>query len=184
MAEMFIPHAERAAMTFAQGSRRALFSRLRGDGAQLRPPWSHPEDHFIEMCSLCGDCIDACPTNIIVAGRAGYPVLDFTRGHCTFCSSCRDACTRDCFSRSRDHEPWQLQARIAKNCIERSGVSCRVCEDPCEYDAIRFRPLAGGRSKPMVVSDQCTGCGACVMSCPVRAITIGVPETASEEMSA
>jgi len=167
-----------------EGSRRALFSRLRGNGEQIRPPWSHPDDHFVEMCTLCGDCIKACPTNIIVAGRAGYPIVDFARGYCTFCFRCRDSCTRDCFSHEEGQAPWQLRARIDKNCVELSGVACRVCQDCCEYDAIRFHPIVGGRAKPNVVSDQCTGCGACVMACPVRAITIGVPQTQVEESPA
>lgn len=168
----------------AVGSRRALFSRLRGDGEQLRPPWSHREDHFIENCNACGDCINACPTNIIVAGRAGYPILDFSRGHCTFCAACVEVCARECFARFDERKPWHLEARIGKNCVESKGVACRVCQDACEPDAIKFRPMVGGRAMPVMVADQCTGCGACVMTCPVQAITIGVPQAETQESSA
>lgn len=174
-----------AAMTFAQSSRRAFFSRLRGDHAQLRPPWSRADDIFTDSCSLCGDCFKACPTNIIVPGRAGYPILDFTRGACTFCAGCRDICPNDCFFvRSEHQEPWALEARIGKSCVELSGVACRVCQDACEQDAIRFRPVAGGRSQPAVVSERCTGCGACVRGCPVRAISVGVWQSEAEDISA
>lgn len=171
-------------MATAAISRRALFGRLRGGGAQLRPPWSRSEPAFTDECTRCGACMEACPTSVIGKGHGGYPIVDFSRGYCTFCGKCAEICESDCFASSNDEAPWRLEALIGDACIERSGVACRVCQDACEHGAIAFRPLLGGRSQPSVASDRCTGCGACVGTCPVRAIFVDIPQTEAEEISA
>lgn len=156
-------------------SRRALFSRLGGGGTQLRPPWSHADALFTEACSLCGDCLTACPTGLLVKGRGGYPVVDFSKAHCTFCGSCRDACKAGCFTDAAVGGAgiaWPLKASIGATCIESSGVMCRVCENACETAAIRFRPRLGGGSTASIDLAACTGCGQCVATCPAKAISI------------
>ena len=171
-------------MATAGASRRALFGRLRGDGIQLRPPWSRADDLFTEACNLCGACLRACPSGIIVPGRANYPIVDFTLGSCTFCAQCRDACESDCFEPDPAHQPWALQAHVQKNCVEASGVTCRICQDKCAHGAILFQPLLGGCSQPSVLAERCTGCGACVGACPVRAISVDIPQRQAEEVPA
>jgi ferredoxin-type protein NapF len=126
---------------------------------------------FAEACTLCNDCLAACPQKILVAGHAGYPIVDFTRGECTFCGACAQACEARCFQ-PRTERPWDLVAIIAETCVEAKGVSCRMCEDVCGVRAIRFRPAVGGRAQPILSAGDCTGCGACVGVCPVKAISI------------
>ncbi len=171
-------------MTTGGISRRALFGRLCNGAAQLRPPWSRSEEAFADNCVQCGDCLDVCPTGVIGKGRAGYPIVDFALGQCTFCGKCRAVCESDCFERSQHQMPWRIRAVIGRSCVELAGVACRVCQDACELDAIRFRPLVGGGSRPSVASDRCSGCGACVGACPVRAISIDIPQSETQEMPA
>jgi len=152
------------------GSRRALFARFRGGPEQVRPPWSRPDFDFTEACTVCGRCIDVCPTGLLTKGHAGYPIADFSRGECSFCGACADACDAPCF-RSREEAPWTLKAAIGPHCVETKGVVCRACEEACPQAAIRFRPQRGGASVS-VDAVACTGCGACVKPCPVRAISI------------
>jgi ferredoxin-type protein NapF len=157
-------------------TRRAVFARFRSGRAQLRPPWSRPEAAFTEACTQCGKCIAACPTRIITKGHAGYPIVDFANAACTFCGACADVCKDACFDRGAG-APWSLKAKISSACVEPKGVACRMCADVCEPRAIRFRPKLGGGSTPTVGLDDCTGCGACLVPCPVNAITIAMPET-------
>ena len=141
----------------------------------MRPPWSLPEMEFTEACTRCGACVNACPTGLVTTGHAGYPIVAFGKAECTFCGACADACKEDCFVAERGSPAWALVAGIATTCVEIKGVACRMCEDQCEVSAIRFRPMPGGRARAEVDHDRCTGCGACVSSCPVRAISIQSP---------
>lgn len=61
---------------------------------------------------------------------------------------------------------------IGDRCLSSQGIVCRVCEEFCNVDAIRFRLLGRGRSEPKVDLDRCTLCHACAKACPVDAITI------------
>jgi ferredoxin-type protein NapF len=62
---------------------------------------------------------------------------------------------------------------VTSSCLAHRGVVCRVCEDTCEVDAIRFRPEPGGRGGPLVDLQLCTSCGTCADSCPEGAILAG-----------
>lgn len=161
-------------------SRRALFARFRGGPVQLRPPWAVGEVLFTDRCTQCGACRDSCPTGLITNGHAGYPIVDFTAASCSFCGACREICEADCFDPVTD-EPWGLKAAVSTSCVETKGVACRVCQDGCDANAIRFKPAIGGRSEPWIDEDDCTGCGVCLSLCPVSAITISHPRPETAE---
>ena len=61
---------------------------------------------------------------------------------------------------------------ISERCLARQGTVCRICEEFCDVDAIRFQLLGRGRSEPSVDLERCTLCRACADACPVSAITI------------
>ena len=65
-----------------------------------------------------------------------------------------------------------LVADLGGACISVRGVSCRLCGDPCDPNAIRFRPLGGGRVLPEISAEACTGCGVCISACPVGALSM------------
>ncbi|MEO1249488.1 MAG: ferredoxin-type protein NapF, partial [Pseudomonadota bacterium] len=127
-----------------------------------------------EFCTSCGDCVSACPEQILATGPAGTPVVDFTKGPCTFSYACADACERSVFA-ARQSVPWDAQVSIANTCLLTGGVSCQSCTDACDDAALRFDFRSGLAGSILIDLDRCTGCGACVSICPVDAISVGPP---------
>ena len=154
-------------------SRRQLFNRFSGRADAIRPPFALSENKFVEACTGCERCLTVCRQGILVGGRGRYPVVDFQRGGCTFCGDCAAACPEPAFLADRSGRPWTLTAQVSDGCLERQGISCRLCENRCEANAMRFRPMIGGRSELKIDRARCTGCGACVASCPAKALTVG-----------
>ena len=153
--------------------RRAL---LRGNSnfTHVRtPPWAVAFDRFVDTCTRCGDCISVCPESIIIRGSGGFPAIDFAQGACTFCAACVNACPTGALS-SATMPPWRQQALVGDSCLAQRGVYCQNCRDSCAAAAIAF-PLSGhacGVPSPRVDVDRCTGCGGCVVTCPVDAIAV------------
>ncbi len=147
---------------------------FRGDGDPLRPPWALSEELFLEKCTGCGDCIPACPGNLVSEGRGKYPQLDFSKGGCDFCRECVDVCKPGAlhYDETADPIPWNLKATILPSCLSLNAVMCRSCGDACDVRAIRFRLEPGGVAKPVLDQEQCTGCGECFAVCPIKAVKI------------
>jgi len=137
-----------------------------------RPPWAIAEPSFIHLCDRCGDCIRACPEQILFGGRGGYPQIDFSRDGCSFCGECARAC-RQGGLRITDEHPWNMKVFIAESCLSNLGTECRVCGERCQTSAIQFRRQAGcTTAMPMLEQARCNGCGACISECPVNAIDV------------
>lgn len=151
-------------------SRRAfLRGRVRAE-TPLRPPWALAEGDFTNMCTACHACLSACPEKVLVRGSGGYPVFDPGRGECTFCGACEAACEPRALQRDAGQAPWTLVAHASGACLPLQGVVCRSCRDACGEDAIAFAP--GALQAPAIDTDRCTGCGACVGTCPASAISL------------
>lgn len=152
---------------------------LRGDFSGkkqvLRPPWAVAEAEFLRICTGCGACITACPEKILVEVRR-YPEVRFENGECTFCGACLSACLPRALDKVDGQAPWRLNARIAESCLSYQNVVCRSCSDACGEAAIRFSPRLNGAAMPDVLADRCTGCGACVSTCPVGAVTMAAAD--------
>ena len=157
-------------------ARRSFFTgRNAGVAAAVRPPWV-VLDRFLDLCTRCGACIEACPERIVKRGSGEFPELDFQRGECTFCGHCAAACPAPLFDLATPR-PWDAVARISDRCLPRRGVVCQSCKDACQASAIVVAPARV--PVPVIDLDRCTGCGACVAVCPVDAIAVvGRPEAA------
>ncbi len=150
---------------------RAQFLRgdYRGRDGIIRPPWSRAEHLFVEQCTRCDDCVNACPEGILKRGRGGFPQVDFSRGECSFCQECQKICRAPVFTPT-SHRPWFHHIVIEAQCLTNQGVVCVACAEQCESSAIRFVARPGQVAQPQVSLSACNGCGACYRPCPAGAI--------------
>lgn len=139
-------------------------------GDQVRPPWTS-EASVLKGCTSCGSCIEACPESILRPGPGRTPVVDFTGGECTFCAACADACPEPVFAETGTR-PWTLTANIDAGCMLTSGISCQLCTDHCEAEALRLDLSHRPVGRIAVNTASCTGCGACLSACPISAISL------------
>ena len=141
-------------------------------------PWTIPGT-IINSCSQCDKCLDACPENIIVKNKDGFPTVNFSDGECTFCSDCVQTCPEPVFEfiSTNPHTAWDLKAVIADDCFAMNAVQCQSCQDHCETQAITFHYVTSAIPTPVISLEDCTGCGACVSICPSSSIAV-TPQTA------
>ncbi len=172
---------------------------IKGKNNPFRPPWAIPEEYFVDFCTRCDKCVEACFDELIVKGRGGFPQMDFNRGGCDFCGDCLNVCEtsalkkipinnvestlapKNISSNNREEAsdlesylpPWHIKANIdLTNCLSMNATICRSCGESCDDKAITFDLKLGGIAEPKLNIEQCTGCGACFAVCPVHVITL------------
>lgn len=150
-------------------SRRNLFSRRKSQ--VIRPPWSRADVEFTDICTRCDKCIYACETKILSRGDGGFPEVSFSQDECTFCGNCAKVCPEPIFT-DIEETPWQIKASIDQSCLANSGIWCQTCKDACDSRAISFTASIGQAPKPVVDTELCNGCGACVAPCPNQSIKL------------
>jgi ferredoxin-type protein NapF len=141
----------------------------------LRPPW-HQALSLSEHCTDCSHpCTTACEPAIIKLHPAdhefaGQPYLDFSIRGCTFCRACAEACPiEDGLLASTSNTPEIGKAQLNHgSCIAWNEVICQSCSNNCDVQAISTTY----QRNPEVNAELCNGCGQCVSSCPVGAISI------------
>jgi polyferredoxin len=167
----------------------------------LRPPGAR-ENHLLEKCIRCGECVRACPTTALQpalteAGAEGLwtPFLLARAGYCDYaCNACGQICPVQAIP------PLSLEEKrtrvIGKAYIDQNRCiawadhrDCIVCEEMCPIPdkAIRLEPTGATRAVgarasvqlPHVIRERCIGCGICEYKCPVNgeaAIRVYVPD--------
>lgn len=163
-------------------AKRALFKR--GTQSPLRSPlpWQINEDDFIDSCTRCSRCVDACDEKIIVIGDGGFPSINFHHGECSFCYQCAAACPETLFH-TQEQRPWLQVAQFGESCLAFQRIECRTCGDSCDQQAIHFTLKIGTAASPTLRTDSCNSCGACVSVCPTQAINITLLNTTPRGLS-
>lgn len=160
-----------AAASTSSLSRRDLFrGRPKPHPVPFRPPWT--DDAAIRArCTGCAACVAACPEQVLRADGEGRPVVVAGGGECTFCGACAAACDAGVFDLERT-PPWPVVAVLTPDCLLESAIACQLCTDACPERALRMdlsRPPVG---RIALDAAACTGCGACLVTCPVEAIAL------------
>ena len=149
-----------------QMGRRYFLGMSRYTEEKPCPPYSIGKVEFSDVCTGCGDCVSACTEKILrISERSRLAVVDFQAGSCSFCEACVDACREGALVKTEE-APWAMKAIISSSCLSYQKITCRACADFCEVRAIRFHPGLGGQQIPDLDNEACTGCGACLASCP------------------
>ncbi len=159
----------------------------------MRPPGSVPEDVFRSKCIRCGECLKACPVNILQPtgmelGIDGLwtPVVKIDSAACQpYCNNCGQACPTGAIRAL--HIDEKRAARMAQSEVDTSTClahckkqECGLCVEECKaagYDALEYirvgieydnwgMPIEdSGFLAPVVIEEKCVGCGLCQIKC-------------------
>lgn len=131
----------------------------------VRPPYAGEEENFNTCHTCAGMCVSVCEEKIIVRDDFGTPRLEFKTSGCSDCHQCLDVCTPGVLN-----DPSRFIQSSAKinmqMCLSHHNTVCFACKEPCMDDAIVFK----GMFNPIVLKENCTGCGYCIGVCPSGAI--------------
>lgn len=165
-------------------------ARVRGPsavhGRPIRPPGAIEESLFLQRCSRCHHCIEACPEGAIFKAGPQHgpaiemsPIMEVTQRACIMCDGV--PCAAACPSGALEPVARPLDIRIgtavvlANLCLNTRGEACDACLHVCPVgaDAIRM----GEGQLPTIDAEACTGCGQCVAHCRAypRAIVVRPP---------
>ncbi|MAX23981.1 MAG: quinol dehydrogenase [Phycisphaeraceae bacterium] len=149
--------------------------QLRRSFPVIRPPGAVDEATFLEKCTRCGDCIAACPHDVITLApasfrnAAGSPMINAADAPCLMCEDfpCIDVCPEDVLlPLETGHKHKIADARILDyNCLNRHGRAaehCMICIEQCPEEGA----LIVEDGMPRVDNDKCSGCGICHYACP------------------
>ncbi|MBN2591059.1 MAG: 4Fe-4S binding protein [Sedimentisphaerales bacterium] len=163
------------------------------DSYPMRPPGSVPEDVFRSKCIRCGECLKACPVNILqpIGMELGIdglwtPVVKIDYAACQpYCNNCGQACPTGAIRALHIEE--KRAARMAQSEVDKSTClahckkqECGLCVEECKaagYDALEYirvgieydnwgTPIEdSGFLAPVVIEEKCVGCGLCQVKC-------------------
>ncbi len=178
-----VPLARRTVLGVGLGAAGAAAAKLAGgSGARpLRPPGAIKEPGFLGVCVRCGNCIRACPTQIIEPALGQYglaslltPVVRFEAKYCLVeCVKCMHVCPSGALGRlsaeGKGSSPIG-RPRVDMNlCLLAESRECTECRRWCPHGAIRYEWSEEEYTLvPRIDVEKCTGCGACEAVCPVR----------------
>lgn len=151
----------------------------------LRPPGALDDERFVGVCMRCGNCLRACPADIIRldSGTNGLPslltpVLDFSTDYCREdCTRCTDVCPSGALQRLTLKEKPSAHIGLAQVdmnvCLLGDDRDCAVCRTWCPYEAVQYVFCEDPdvyASVPTIDPEKCCGCGACEVMCPTKPV--------------
>ncbi|AEH46070.1 hypothetical protein Thein_2222 [Thermodesulfatator indicus DSM 15286] len=145
----------------------------------LRPPGAVSEDLFAAKCVRCGRCAEICPYHSIrildirQGIFAGTPIIEVEKIPCYLCMKCVEVCPTGTLLPVKMEEVRMGVAVINKRyCITWVGQAlCRTCYNVCP---LKEKAIKLDQLRPVVIEENCTGCGLCTHSCPLNPKAINI----------
>ncbi|MDO4431099.1 MAG: ferredoxin-type protein NapG [Lonepinella koalarum] len=167
---------------------------LAREGVALRPPGAIADDKdFAAACVRCGQCVQACPHDMLHLAtllspvEAGTPYFTARDKPCEMCPDipCMNACPSGALSGLDDINDSRMGLAVLldhETCLNWQGLRCDVCYRVCPLidKAITLERIHNDRTEihakliPTVHSDACTGCGKCEQACVLEEAAIKV----------
>ncbi len=154
----------------------------------LRPPGAISNPTFSALCTRCGNCARACPSQIITYNMKSRewtnlftPTLQFDHDYCREdCVACSQVCPSGALQplsvSDKTHAKFGVAQVNMDLCLLRDDRECSACQRWCPFDAVHYVFSKEHYTlNPVIDTDKCTGCGACQTYCPTqpqKAITI------------
>lgn len=177
------PLARRAFLGMALGTAGAVAVdwRSTSDEPVLRPPGALPHPVFAGLCTRCGNCARACPSQIITRdpGQVHWislstPTLQLDRDYCREdCVACTQVCPSGALRPVSLDQKASITIGLASVdmslCLLGEDRECSACRRWCPYEAIQYVfSDADYTQVPVIDPEKCTGCGACQAYCPTQ----------------
>ena len=151
-------------------------------GGRLVPPGAWSVRNFERHCTSCMLCVSACQNGVLRPGRkledVFQPQMGYDLGYCRpECTACADICPSGAIRPIAREEKSGIKIGTARLnpelCLAAGGKeTCGNCSRHCPAGAIKMvEDAATGRHRPVVMEEQCIGCGACEALCPVRPLS-------------
>ena len=147
----------------------------------IRPPGAVTEPFFLALCACCGTCSQVCPTKLIKAYTKdtsaldwGMPRLQYDPAWCRDdCTACTQSCPSGALRRIKPNEKKNAKIGLAAfefaSCRLYEDIECSACGRGCLFEAISYEwSEEEYRRIVKIDADACTGCGRCIVSCPIK----------------
>ncbi len=131
----------------------------------LRPPGAVEETLFLDRCTKCSDCVDACPFDVIRHHKIDEtPVIVAEESPCQLCEDfpCIDACETDALLPISVISDVEMGLAKLSNHECTAAHGCNACVSKCPQEAIIMNFSIFQIS---VLEDRCVGCGICQQIC-------------------
>lgn len=131
----------------------------------LRPPGAVEELLFLERCTKCGDCIEACPHDSIRIHEEGQtPVIFADQSPCFLCDDfpCIESCETEALVPIDETHAVHMGLAVISSRLCTADQGCHACVSKCPTQALDldFSSLA-----LHVNTQRCVGCGICEQIC-------------------
>jgi ferredoxin-type protein NapG len=131
----------------------------------LRPPGAVGEALFLERCTRCNDCAEACPHQSIQFDRRdGSPVIFPDEEPCRLCDDfpCIAACATEALLPVEGPPGVRMGLAVVSHRLCTAGQGCHACVPRCPTQALSMDFAA---MRLVVENGRCVGCGLCEQVC-------------------